>query len=326
MQEVSGNYLCNVAEPLLKTKIAYIRERPGLSVADQRELAQEAGCTLVYEHGEHKGRDMRAEWVKALGVGRDVVAWVARLDVLLRPKDECGATPPSRDLAMILSAVAAKAHAVVEGATGATSDLSQQWQDRVSWAMHRATGGTSRDIEAQRRHGKRGGALTRSRSIGGKWKSPRYKDKLREAAVAWRDPECQNWEDAVRRLPEELRTLSYVSLWRLLGPRKPNGPSNAKGGRPTKSAKRRVRYVYFIQRGSKREVKIGSAYGVRSRFGSLKTASPDDLRLIGVLAGDDKTEREMHKRFKAHWIRREWFRLEGELAAFIKQLPKVETP
>lgn len=309
----------------MKSTIAYIRERPGLPVAEQRELAKDAGCTLLYEHGEHRGLDMRAEWAKALGVGRDVVAWVARLDVLLRPKDECGGTPPSRDLAMILSAVAAKAHTVVEGSTGATSDLSQQWQDRVSWAMHRATGGTARNIEAQRAHGKRGGAITKSRSIVLKWKSPRYKEKLREASIVWRDPECQNWEDALKRLPDELQALSYTSLWRTLGPRKPNGPTNAKGGRPVKGKKPRVRYVYFIQRGNKREVKIGSAYGVKSRFGSLKTASPDDLRLIGVLAGDDKTEREMHAKFKAYWIRREWFKLEGELAAFVKALPKLET-
>lgn len=214
---------------LCKTSIAYIRARPGLPVDVQRELAREAGCAVIYEHGEHKRRDMRAEWVRGLGVGRDVVAWVARLDVLLRPKSECGGTPPSRDLAMILSAAAAKAHAIIEGTTGATSDLSEQWQARVSWAMHRATGGPARDIEAQRRHGKRGGAIIKSRSVVVKWRSRPWAERRRAAAVIWRDPECESWQDAAARLPDELRGLSYTSLWRLLGPRDPRSKGR---GRP----------------------------------------------------------------------------------------------
>lgn len=207
---------------LLKTTIAYIRARPGLPADVQRELAREAGCTVIYEHGEHKRRDMRAEWIKGLGVGRDINAWVARLDVLLKPKSELPeGVRPSRDLATAISAAAAKAHALVEGTTGATSELSQEWQDRVSWAMHRATGGTPRDIEAQRRHGKRGAAITRSRSVVVKWRSRPWAERRRAAAVIWRDPECERWQDAATRLPEELRGLSFTSLWRLLGPRNP---------------------------------------------------------------------------------------------------------
>lgn len=206
----------------LKTSIAYIRARPGLPADVQRELARDAGCAVIYEHGEHKRRDMRAEWIRGLGVGRDVNAWVARLDVLLKPKSELPAgVRPSRDLATAISAAAAKAHTLVEGTTGATSDLSREWQERVSWAMHRATGGTPKDIEAQRRHGKRGGAIVRSRSVVVKWRSKPWADRRRAAAVIWRDPECANWRDAALRLPEELRELSFTSLWRLLGPRDP---------------------------------------------------------------------------------------------------------
>lgn len=39
--------------------------------------------------------------------------------------------------------------------------------------------------------------------------------------MIWRDPECERWQDAAARLPEELRGLSFTSLWRLLGPRDP---------------------------------------------------------------------------------------------------------
>lgn len=207
---------------LLKSPIAYIRARPGLPVDVQREMAREAGCTIIYEHGEHKKRDMRAEWIKGLGIARDQIAWVARLDVLLKPKGELeDGVRSTRDFAVALAAVAAKALKVVEGSTGATSAISADWQDRVSWAMHRATGGTTRDIEAQRKHGKRGGAITRSRSVVVKWKSRPWTDRRRAAGVVWRDPECERWQDARDRLPEELQALSFTSLWRLLGPRNP---------------------------------------------------------------------------------------------------------
>jgi len=219
LQEGSRTYF---RMTLLKTPIAYIRARPGLPVDVQRELAREAGCAVIYEHGEHKRRDMRAEWLKGLGTARDQVAWVARLDVLLKPKSELPAgTRPTRDFAVALAAVAAKALKVVEGTTGASSAISADWQDRVSWAMHRATGGTPRDIEAQRRHGKRGGAITRSRSVVVKWQSRPWAEKRRAAGVVWRDPECENWQEARARLPDELRELSFTSLWRLLGPRDP---------------------------------------------------------------------------------------------------------
>lgn len=214
---------------LLKTPIAYIRARPGLPVDVQRELAREAGCTVIYEHGEHKKRDMRAEWIRGLGVGRDQIAWVARLDVLLKPKGELAAgTRPTRDFAVALAAVAAKALKVVEGTTGASSAISADWQDRVSWAMHRATGGTTRDVEAQRAHGKRGGAITRSRSVVVKWRARPWSDKRRAAGVVWRDPECTDWQQARARLPDELQGLSFTSLWRLLGPRNPKRKRKAR--------------------------------------------------------------------------------------------------
>lgn len=216
---------------LLKNAIAYVRAVPGLPADVQRELAEEFGCRVIYEHKEMgKHVDMRAEWIKGLGTARDTVAWVARLDVLLKPKPEMvGKMMPTRDFAITLASVAAKASEIVEGLDGASSSIGSEWADRVSWAMHRATGGTAKDIEAQRRHGKRGGAIIKSRSVVVKWRSRPWAERRRAAAVIWRDPECESWQDAAARLPDELRGLSYTSLWRLLGPRDPRSKGR---GRP----------------------------------------------------------------------------------------------
>jgi hypothetical protein len=91
-----------------------------------------------------------------------------------------------------------------------------------------------------------------------------------------------------------------------------------------KNGEPRVRYVYFIQRGRTNNVKIGSAYDVHRRFNSLKTSSPDHLRLLAYIEGDKHTEAELHERFKKQLVRREWFKLEGDLAKFIAKLPKPE--
>jgi hypothetical protein len=217
---------------LLKhTSIAYVRFRPRLPVDEQIEEAREYGCVQVYvdlgkgrmlmmdargQSEPFKG-DARAEWIKALGVGRDVTAWVARLDVLLRPKAELPTkVRPSRDAATVLSVAASKAHAIVEGATRATSDISTQWQARVSWMMGRASGGTAKDIEKQREYGRKGARKAIADSPVRRWKRKAMRDQFAQAHNIW----CNVKKYPTRRearaaLPEELRRLSMPTLWRL---------------------------------------------------------------------------------------------------------------
>jgi hypothetical protein len=85
--------------------------------------------------------------------------------------------------------------------------------------------------------------------------------------------------------------------------------------------------VYFLKNGERDRVKIGFSSRYSARHATLQGASCDDLTLLGTIPGTLKSERKMHTRFKAQRIhpRREWFRVEGALAKFLKTLSKPKT-
>lgn len=65
-------------------------------------------------------------------------------------------------------------------------------------------------------------------------------------------------------------------------------------------------------------VKIGFTLGeVARRVAALQTSAPDKLTIFASFHGDVKRERELHKRFAAYRSYGEWFKREGELAAWI---------
>lgn len=65
-------------------------------------------------------------------------------------------------------------------------------------------------------------------------------------------------------------------------------------------------------------VKIGMAVDVETRFRTLLASNPFDLEMVAILPGGRAIERALHLRFAAQRHRDEWFREEGELAAWIK--------
>jgi hypothetical protein len=78
-----------------------------------------------------------------------------------------------------------------------------------------------------------------------------------------------------------------------------------------------IGYVYFIadQQG---RVKIGkSRHWPTLRMKTLKAGNADRLRIVAVAPGMDR-EREFQRRFIAHHIEGEWFKIEGDLAAYIE--------
>lgn len=84
-------------------------------------------------------------------------------------------------------------------------------------------------------------------------------------------------------------------------------------------------YVYFIQCGGL--VKIGSASDVRARLSNLQVASAAPLTLLAIIPNEaPNNEFALHKRFHQHHHRGEWFRLEGELASFVGDLPPYQKP
>src|SRR4051812_24444960 len=64
--------------------------------------------------------------------------------------------------------------------------------------------------------------------------------------------------------------------------------------------------------------KVGDApKDVRKRLATLQQASPFELELVGVLDGPAYSESGLQHRFRGLRVRRRWYRLEGDLAAYV---------
>jgi len=77
-----------------------------------------------------------------------------------------------------------------------------------------------------------------------------------------------------------------------------------------------MKVVYFIQRGSDGPIKIGGTRGdPKVRMAVFQTASPEKLRLLGCVPGEESAARAI---FKAHWISGEWFRPHRDILDFVR--------
>ncbi len=79
-------------------------------------------------------------------------------------------------------------------------------------------------------------------------------------------------------------------------------------------------YVYFIQNTNTRAIKIGYTSNVKSRLSILQSSSPDKLKLLEILPGDWRDEKDFHYRFKHLRIKGEWFNPADDLIKFIKSI------
>lgn len=75
-------------------------------------------------------------------------------------------------------------------------------------------------------------------------------------------------------------------------------------------------FIYLIEAENGR-VKIGSSNDPAFRANSIAGASPIPVRLIAQWPGSKGDEFELHKRFSAFRVHREWFRPDGELSTFV---------
>lgn len=80
--------------------------------------------------------------------------------------------------------------------------------------------------------------------------------------------------------------------------------------------------VYFIL-AENNKIKIGSTNNMEGRLSSLSIISPCKLELLGVIEGDHKKEKELHKKFKHIHSHGEWFNQHPELLKFIKNNSKA---
>lgn len=69
--------------------------------------------------------------------------------------------------------------------------------------------------------------------------------------------------------------------------------------------------TYIIRAGESGPVKIGRAMFPAERLAGLQTGHYEELRIIREIAGD--AERELHERFRALRIRREWFKFDPDM-------------
>jgi hypothetical protein len=81
---------------------------------------------------------------------------------------------------------------------------------------------------------------------------------------------------------------------------------------------RRAAGVYFVRCGD--FVKIGYATYWSKRLGILKIGNPHPMQLLFFVCEDRQLEIDYHIRFAAQWHRGEWFRCEGALGQFLRDI------
>jgi hypothetical protein len=87
---------------------------------------------------------------------------------------------------------------------------------------------------------------------------------------------------------------------------------------PNKIDKSKETYIYFIQISPNGPIKIGLSNDVEKRRRNLTCAIPYDLNILGYIGGNQSLEKKLHKKFKTHYIRGEWFKPHSEILAYIR--------
>lgn len=203
-----------------------------------------------------------------------------------------GAKVKRGDILTFSELVMERGAVILELATQRRSDDPQQWKAMRTDAMEMVT----RD------------RLPPSGAPPGRPRKGSPEDDVKVRAI-WESRKYATYTDCERAFPAKWG--SWQKAYRMFGPRTDARPM-------IDPAQNRV---YFIASGVK-AVKIGyTALGYK-RFEDLQIASHTKLRLIGMIEGDRTTEAGLHRRFAEYHIRGEWFSIEGELADYLKTVPK----
>lgn len=217
----------------MKNLRAYLQPLRNLPIETQREMATDAGITVIYQLDEAgASHDSREMWIKSLRSGDE--AWVPRLDALALPKRRRKGKRATTDLSGAIAEILGKGAVIVEGTTGITSRDGKAWKDRVEWAMIEVAKGRPSRAKATK-SGRAGGAVIKARAIMTLWQSPgKAKDRERWGAV-WRDTKYPNAQAAADAMPEPL--TGRVHLCRRIFKRR-DPLAKFTGGRPPKRKSR----------------------------------------------------------------------------------------
>lgn len=89
-----------------------------------------------------------------------------------------------------------------------------------------------------------------------------------------------------------------------------------------RTPRRQSSAIYFVRAGRAGHIKIGSASDVVARIKMLQTGCPDELQLLGAMAGNAAMERRLHEQFAHLRVRGEWFEATDELLRFIQEMTR----
>jgi hypothetical protein len=298
---------------------AWLREAPGWT-EDQQEADVRAWCK---DHGWrvaiYKASELdREKWVAAL---RDnEAAILPRLDIIVAPPKK-RETRPTQDFTRWLDRIRAKSLVVVDVWHSARSDDAERWDAALMAALRRVGSGRRTLPKEEARRMQRGSVKSRAARSAAtaasiKWRGmkERQSKEWKTACAIWRSRDFANADEALRALPEELHALKRNTLMRIFGGRiaapdkKPREPANM--------------VIYFVKPKGRNRVKIGTTRDIKSRLNGLHHPLVGKMRVLATQPGGRAVERELHAKFREYHIMpgREWFRLEGDLLAYINAL------
>lgn len=82
--------------------------------------------------------------------------------------------------------------------------------------------------------------------------------------------------------------------------------------------------IYFIHDLDQNMVKVGISRSLDSRVRSLKSNTASEIDLLGSVAGSPELEKVLHRFLAPFHHRREWFRAEPPVLAFLRALIALE--
>jgi T5orf172 domain len=131
----------------------------------------------------------------------------------------------------------------------------------------------------------------------------KIQERVDEIAEAWENQDEVGIQVLMRAFPEDLKlhktlTLPQRQMWI-------DKAGLAACGRINEIVAREPT-IYFISADDDL-IKIGYTTNLSARLRSLRTAHPKELRILLVVPGSRDDEQELHRRFAAFRVGREWF-------------------
>jgi hypothetical protein len=83
-------------------------------------------------------------------------------------------------------------------------------------------------------------------------------------------------------------------------------------------------YVYFVQLGNSGDIKIGFSTNIKKRMHTLQTSTPENIQLLGFIAGELPTEKMIHEKFRMLRKKGEWFQCHSSIIEFLNEFNELK--